>query len=398
MGIAITKGLIKEEFSQLKDAMEEGDVAGVAAKINKEMELLNNTTLRIGITGCSGAGKSSLVNALREMADDEEDSAPTGVKETTKDVQAYQHPKFPKVIFFDMPGIGTSNFKAAKYLKQVNFSQYDFFIIAGGDRFTENDVKLACEIKKMKKMYYFVRTQVDKSIDSEKKKKSFNEEKTLEEIRNYCMENLKESGEHPPRVFLITRWDLSKYDFPLLVKALEEGLDDVKKHVLIMALPAFSKEAIQKKENAMISLIWKLSFVSCAIGATPIPGLSLACDTAILVGAMITIYKSFGLDEDTLRRFGERVGKPVDELKSAVKKTPRAGRITKEFAIDYLQKSAVWVTVTVIELVLDFVPIVGSVIGGGASFVTTFYMLKNFLRDVVEDAHNVLKKAQEKKE
>uniref|UniRef100_A0ACB8FRR3 Uncharacterized protein n=1 Tax=Sphaerodactylus townsendi TaxID=933632 RepID=A0ACB8FRR3_9SAUR len=393
MGAAITKNMVTEELEKLQKDWENKNLPDVTKKCQEDLDLLKNTTLEIAITGVSGAGKSSLVNALRGMTDFEDGAAETGETETTRKRDSYLHPTFPNVTMWDLPGIGTPNFEAKEYLKKVKFEKYDFFIIIASNRFTENDVLLAREIRKMNKRFYYVRTRVDSSIDSESKKPNYSEEKCLEKIREYCCENLTQAGESNPRVFLISRWHLDKYDFPLLQETLEDELDDLKRDVLILSLPAFSKEALKKKRATMEAYIRKVALLSCVIGAVPVPGLSVVCDLAILVGSMIHICKVFGLDEDSLNRLAKRVGKPVDALKSAIKKSPLASQITTEFVIDMLTKSVVCGTMITVEVVLDFVPVLGSLTGGALSFGTTFYILKNFLHDVEKDAENVRAKA-----
>nr|XP_056701954.1 interferon-inducible GTPase 5-like [Euleptes europaea] len=391
----LSKAVLRIDLAKLKDATAQGSLEKVADETRYELDALKNTKLDIAITGVSGAGKSSLVNALRNMSDYEEGAAQTGVMQTTMDIHGYPHPSFPNVTLWDLPGIGTPEFKPKDYLKKINFSQYDFFIIVASERFSENDVLLAQEIKKMQKKYYYVRSKMDLCMDSEKRRPNFSEDKTLEKIKDYCCKNLRMAGEPSPRVFLISRWYLNMYDFPLLQETLENELDDLKRNALILALPVFSREILEKKTSAMEALIWKLAIVSCAFGAVPVPGLSLACDISILVGALLHFYKVFGLDEDSLCRVAKQVRKDYQVLKSAIKKSPMSSEITPEFVIGLLTKSLLCGTLMVLELVLDFVPVLGSLVGGVSSFITTFYMLKSFLKDIVEDAENVRAKAAE---
>ncbi|KAL8219549.1 UNVERIFIED_CONTAM: hypothetical protein K2H54_026871 [Gekko kuhli] len=368
MGAAISKEVTRKELQKLMDDLENKNIQDVIDKNSKDLDLVENTTLDIAITGMTGAGKSSFVNALRGMPDYGE-------------------------------GIGTPQFDPKEYLKNENFEKYDFFIIVASNRFTTMDAHLACEIQKMGKKFYYVRTKVDVSLNSERRKPDFNEEKCLEEIRTYCRENLTQAiGESVPVVFLISRWDLQMYDFPLLQKTLENDLDGLKRAVLIAAMPAFSKEVLEKKRATMDALIWKTALVSCAIGAIPLPGLSLVCDIGILVRTMRYFCKVFGLDKDSLCRLANQVGKSVDELRSAIKKSPTASQVTKEFVIGLLTKSLLCGTVMAVEFVLDFVPVLGSLTGGGLSFATTFYILKSFLHDVEEDAENVRAKAAESRD
>ncbi|CAJ0928341.1 unnamed protein product [Ranitomeya imitator] len=99
--------------------------------------------------GESGTGKSTFVNAIRGMDDEQEGSAKTGVVETTKVPSPYVHPQYPSVTVWDLPGIGTPNFVADSYLQSVEFSRYDFFIILSSERFKQNDIDLAKAIQAM---------------------------------------------------------------------------------------------------------------------------------------------------------------------------------------------------------------------------------------------------------
>ncbi|KAL8219550.1 UNVERIFIED_CONTAM: hypothetical protein K2H54_026877 [Gekko kuhli] len=401
MGFAMSKVIVRAELEKLKNALKEKNLQDLSKQINEELKSLNSTTLDIAITGMTGTGKSSLVNALRGMGDFDQGSAKTGNIETTKKPEKYTHPVFPNVTVWDLPGIGSPDFKADEYLQKTNFAKYDFFIIVASERFTENDVLLTKEIRKMNKKYYFVRSKVDQSIKAEERNPDFHEEESLEKMRGYCCEELRKAGESNPRVFLLFSWNLSAYDFPLLLNTLQNDLDGLKRQVIIESMPAFSKEALEKKKAAMEALIWKFALVSCAMPsqsqdyAIRVPGLPLCGDISFLVATMGKFCRVFGLDEESLGRLAQRIRKPINELKLAVKKVPLAGQITEEFVLHLAAMSDASKAPMAVKFALDFVPALGSLGDGVASFATTFYMLKSFLSDVKEDAENVRAKAAE---
>uniref|UniRef100_A0A674D805 Immunity-related GTPase family, e4 n=1 Tax=Salmo trutta TaxID=8032 RepID=A0A674D805_SALTR len=165
-----------------------------AAKAKKDLDLLENVTLNIAVTGESGSGKSTFVNALLGLRDGDKGAPETGEMETTMKAIRYSHPTMPNMIIWDLPGISTPYIKAKKYLKEVKFETYDFFIIIGTVRFKEIDIMLATEIQKMKKMFYFVRSKIDNDIRAEAWKKNYREEDLLSKIRQNCEENLKTVG------------------------------------------------------------------------------------------------------------------------------------------------------------------------------------------------------------
>ncbi|XP_048357642.1 interferon-inducible GTPase 5-like [Sphaerodactylus townsendi] len=391
----LSKAAFISDLVKLKVWMAQKSIEEVKAEICQSLEALENTNLNIAITGVSGTGKSSFVNALRGMTDFEKDAAKVGCIETTKKPKEYPHPTFPKVTLWDLPGIGTKKFQPKDYLETVNFNKYDFFIIVSSERFTANDAMLAEEIQKREKKFYFVRSKMDVSIAAEAMNPNFDMDKTIEEIRTYCCENLKKEGETPPRVFLVSRRDLKLYDFPLLQETFENDLDDLKKQTFIASLPVFSKKVLKKKKAAMEDLIWKVATKSCSIAMIPLPGLSLVCDLDILVSTMKFFCQVFGLDEDCLQRVAKLGDKNYNVLKSAIKKSPLSSEITPEFVKGLLEKSLLCSTVKTAQIVLDFIPLLGYLAGGPSSFITTFHMLKKFLRDLVEDAENVRAKAAE---
>lgn len=73
-------------------------------KAQNQFDQLFNISLHIAVTGESGTGKSSFINAIRELDSDDEGAAKTGVTETTTDPTPYEHPTMPNVTLWDLPG------------------------------------------------------------------------------------------------------------------------------------------------------------------------------------------------------------------------------------------------------------------------------------------------------
>ncbi|XP_006003866.1 interferon-inducible GTPase 5-like [Latimeria chalumnae] len=377
----------------MKAAFELGGWESVASKIQENLDAIENAKLHIAITGESGSGKSTFVNAIRGLDDEDKEAAKTGVTETTMEPTKYPHPKHPNVNLWDLPGIGTPNFKPDEYLQQVNFSQYDFFILIASERFKTNHAKLACEIQKMDKKFYFVRSKVDADIDASRKrrKSTFNEEEILEEIKQNCIDCLQKEGVESPNVFLLSSFDFDKFDFLRLQETLEKELPVHKRQAFLLSLPNISIQILQKKKEVLKSQIWKLATLSCGIAVIPMPGLSVACDVAILVKTLTNYCKDLGLDEDALVKLARRVDKPVEDLKSVIK-SPLAQEISVDVVKKLLTKAACG-GLMVVEYLFSNIPIIGGGIAGGISFGTTYYMLKTFLDELSEDAQRVLIKA-----
>ncbi|XP_039178613.1 interferon-inducible GTPase 5-like isoform X1 [Crotalus tigris] len=389
MGNEITRDSLWGQFEEIKRDLSQGSVHEMAVDYQKHLDEMKNLPLNIAVTGQAGAGKSSFVNAIRGVRDDDDEAAEVGPVEQTMVPKAYPHPLFPNVIIWDLPGIGTSRFKAAEYLQKVQFQRYDAFIIVTSDYFTENDSLLAREIQRMRKKFYCVCTKIDVNINSEKKENNLIKEKTLAIIRKYCEDQLRRAGGLSARVFLISNWKIDEYDFPLLQETLAAELPYYKKHISTTAAQAFSENELRKKKAEIISYIKKVALVSCACGAVPVPGLSILCDIPILLVGLKCICNAFGLDDKSLHLLALYTGKEFEELKSAIKKTPLADRINTEFVFSLLSKSSVWMAVSAVEVAFHYVPVIGSVFGGASSFAITYHFLNTFLDDVIEDVCNL---------
>lgn len=385
-----------EEVQEVRAAFADGDLCKATEKLNEYLKEIENAPLNIAITGESGSGKSTLVNAIRGMDDEEVDSARTGVVETTRKPTPYTHPQFPNVKVWDLPGIGTPDFEAASYLQSVEFSRYDFFIILSSERFKQNDIVLAKEIKAMDKKFYFVRSKIDSDLHASKvrRKRTYNEENILNEIRNYCIQSLKDGGITEPQVFLLSCLELEKYDFLEMHNTLEKELPKHKRHIFLISLPNISLPVLEKKREALRKDIWKWSSLSCAVATVPIPGLSVACDVGILVKAMKSYRNAFGLDQQSLEMLANKFDKDINELRSEIKSPLVVQEINKELVTTLLTRGAAG-ALMVVEYAASNIPVLGSMAAGGISFGTTYWMLSGFLKEIAEDAVRVVTKALE---
>ncbi|KAF7710317.1 hypothetical protein HF521_009189 [Silurus meridionalis] len=245
----------------------------------------------------------------------------------------------------------------------------------------------------MKKKFYFIRSKIDSNIEAEKRKKTFNEQQTLDLIRNDCIKGLEEIGLQSPSVFLISCFELSLYDFNHLEKTIEQELPQYKRDVLMLALPNITLEINERKKKSLQKNIWKLALLSASVAAVPIPILnaaaSISVDVTILVTELKKYYNAFGLDPDSLQKLSDRSGKSVNELKSVLK-CPLNEEITKDLVIKLLPNASLFAVETAAEYWLGLIPFLGSLVAGSLSFGTIFYMLMRCLNELAKDARNVL--------
>ncbi|XP_017538197.1 interferon-inducible GTPase 5-like [Pygocentrus nattereri] len=374
------------EINEVIQASGESTLEGATRRAEKQVDELVHVSLSVAVTGETGAGKSTFINVIRGLDDGDNDAAETGVTETTTEPTSYKHPSMENVEFWDLPGIGSPNFKAKNYLKQVQFDRYDFFIIISSERFRENDIKLAKKIQKRKKLFYFVRSKIDNDIRDEAQREQFNEEETLSKIRRNCEENLK--GIENPKVFLISSMNLSKFDFGKLVATLMTELPELKRQALLQSVPVSSLALLEEKVRMFKKAVWAVALLSGGVAAAPVPGLSFACDTSILLSFFTRCYYSFGLDDKSLDKLSKRVNKP--HLKSL---------ITSPLVLGLASKSAVRLQLSalagsaLVKNLCKLVPGVGNAAAGVISFTLTFTLLKRGLKDLADSARTMLREA-----
>ncbi|XP_003460277.2 interferon-inducible GTPase 5-like [Oreochromis niloticus] len=299
---------MEASFASVKTDLMNNNTAAAVERIQRYLEEPNDIPLNIAITGESKSGKSTFLNALRGIKSKDEGAAPTSMTQTPMEVTPYPHPNYPNVTLWDLPGIGTTKFPADEYLELAGFERFDFFIIISDTRFRENDVKLAQEIQKMKKKFYFVRSKIDNNIRDEERKKDFSKEETLRKIRDDSVQGLRDLGFESPQVFLVSSFKPHIYEFSELHETLERELPAHKRDALLRAMPSFSLKIINKI-TVFQSRIKYWATLSAAVAAVPVPGLSAATFNLSMMVSVVTDYVTgFGLDKQSLEKLAASSG------------------------------------------------------------------------------------------
>uniref|UniRef100_A0A3P9C7I3 IRG-type G domain-containing protein n=1 Tax=Maylandia zebra TaxID=106582 RepID=A0A3P9C7I3_9CICH len=348
------------ETAGVKADLENTDFGAAAVTIQRRLKQ-RNTPLNVAITGESGSGKSTFINAFRGIGDEDEGAAPTGVVETTSQVTPYPHPKYPSVILWDLPGIGTTRFPADEYLKLVGFEKFDFFIIISDSRFRENDVKLAQEIQRMKKKFYFVRSKVDKDIRAEKKTRR------------------EDLGIKSPQVFLVSTFELHLYDFPLLQQTLERDLPEHQRDVLLFGIC----NIIKKKKEVFQAEITLYATLSAAVRTAPL-GISSVFDST-LKAAVTGYVAGFGLDSPSLKRLAAITGVSYTDLCAVINSPLATNTITTDLILDELTTLPSTAKIMRADNVCRFIPLFGSLLTAGFSFTISSRALQFFLSELADD-------------
>lgn len=404
--IHLTKSNLSVSGLSVKGSFESGSRSEIWTTLQDNLTALETTSVNIGIIGEEGAGKSTLINAIRDLREDEEDAAAPGNVETRKDSLLedeeyqmsypppipYPHPKYANMVLWKLPSIGTPDFHLKTYLEQAGVSSYDFFLILAAQRFTSCHAEVAQGLKAVGKDFYFVCSKVDTFLDlaHEIHPSGFNEGLLLQKVRESCLRSLQKAGVASPKVFLVSNHQVRKYDFPLLEESLGKGLGPRKGRVFLLATPNTSHRLIETKKSSIQENMWLVSVVASSMNAVPIPDLSIACNWDLLLRTMRSCCVAFGVDEASLLKVAERIAQPFEDLKILVK-SPLADEINK-FVVEEMLETAAQKVPYIPGEVLTTAAIKDSVAALGSSFTVVYNTLKDFVDEVAADAHRILVK------
>lgn len=128
----------------------------------------DSSNFHFAIVGRAGSGKSSLINAFRNLRNKDPGAAQTGTKETTLEIARYQDPgdQPPRqwMVWFDIPGAGTHRISHHDYFIKQGLYVFDFIILAIGDRFEEIDARILDNCARFKIPTFIVRSKADMHI------------------------------------------------------------------------------------------------------------------------------------------------------------------------------------------------------------------------------------------
>ncbi|XP_008300683.1 interferon-inducible GTPase 5-like [Stegastes partitus] len=255
-------------------------------------------------------------------------------------------------------------------------------------------VKLAQEIHKMKKKFYFVRSKIDHNIQDEKRsQRDFNEEMTLKRIRDYCIQGLQQQGFEAPQVFLVSSFELHLYDFSLLHETLERELPAHKRNALLFTMPNINREIINKKKEAFQAKIKYHAVLSAIVAGVPVPEFSTAVDLSMMVAVVQEYVFGFGLDKPSLQRLANSTGVPYEILHAVIKSPLDFEKITVDLLLKVITQTTVTAVLMTAEEGSRFIPLLGIPVAMGLSFTATYKTLSFFLNSLAEDAQRVFEKA-----
>ncbi|XP_060595183.1 interferon-gamma-inducible GTPase 10-like [Ruditapes philippinarum] len=361
-------------------------ITGIQQYVTERLNKWRRIPLNIAVTGKAGAGKSTFINVIRGLKTGEEGAAHTDVTEGTKTIKSYKHPYNENLVFWDLPGVGTENFKRANYDDKVNLAKYDFFLIFSSERFLENDGWLAKEIRKMDKRFYFVRTKVFLDIFNEKKGRAFprSRDEILSHIRIDCQQNLEGYGISDSPVYLIDNFEPYDFDFGMLQAKLIEDAPQLKREAMTFSIIGRTEELMFQKKKELQKRIPIISLESAVAGAVPVPGFGTAVDVGLMIIEIMFYRDQFGLTEDAIKKSAVMLGVRTEELTSELDMKLILINCTEKGLIALC--NAFLISQAVEEVTKVVLPVIGSAIAGILSYQSTSYCMTKILEQMYQDA------------
>ncbi|XP_048476540.1 interferon-inducible GTPase 5-like [Rhincodon typus] len=188
--------------------------------LKKSLTSTRKQYINVAVTGSVNSGKSTLVDAMRGIDEEEEGAEPRAAGVSYKGLpQSYIYPGNSRILLWDLPGIEASEIKQHAYVEKVDLRSYDFFILTSSGRMDDELLYLAKEISRMGKSFLFARTKIDIYVSDTQQQHNFNQGDLLREIRKHFCKKLQAIGIHFPHVFLLSALEPDKFDFQDFIEA-----------------------------------------------------------------------------------------------------------------------------------------------------------------------------------
>lgn len=184
--------------------------------------------LNWAVVGRVGAGKSSLINALRGLQPHDTGAAPVGVGHTTKRPKPYSFTgelasmSLNMARLWDLPGAGTRDWPSATYVRNAGLRHFDGVLLVTAGAFSDAEEDLLKQLVDFQVPCYVIRNKVDQDTENNKQDNGLTAEETLAEIRL----ELLSYGCQPTRIFLVSskRPDSTDFDFQVLLHSMAEDV------------------------------------------------------------------------------------------------------------------------------------------------------------------------------
>jgi len=381
-------------FNKLFGRKGENPLQTILAELHKRRQELESATVRIGFIGEAGVGKSSLINAILGR-----NIAPVGATTVAHDPEGEKY-QYDGVTLVDLPGTGVPERPFKSYvsdLKLLDPDRYDAFVLVSSHRLRENEVTLFNELhKKGGKPFFVVRSHFDAAVQTEG-----DEGAARRKIEEAFRKHLGEPNLH---VYMVSSPNPTQYDLPVLLRDLVASLPEHKRVRLLAAVPAYTRELVEKKREAAESIIYIYAGLAAANGINPIPGTDILLDLGLLQKMTRQVIGEFGLQREELENLAKLKAGPVnldfmlDAARTVLGRLIEGGLVAffKEASAEAARQVTQKTGKTLTRYGSKYAPYIGRLISAGIGFGTAYYYGQFLLDDCEEALSKIVQRMGEK--
>lgn len=280
----------------LQEKLQKDGLKKTQEYIKRVLNSHRQNPVRLAVSGRSHVGKSTFINTMRGSKKGDKLYAKSGHGNTTMEVTKYPHPENDLIIFYDLPGFGTLSMTRKKFLKQVNISDFDYFIIMFDSVLSEDDAWFVDQIKPSMTPFCLVRTKFDLTLSND-------EEVEDTVIQNIRQSHLKSLENHPDLqhlqkspFFIISSDQPHIGEMSLLVEYIKNSISDDKCAALMHFIPTMTESVIQIKYEQLCKRIPWAAFYASVISAMPVPFLDILLNVVVIKKELKCFIEAFYLN------------------------------------------------------------------------------------------------------
>lgn len=328
--------------------------------------------VRIALFGPTGAGKSSLINAMVGA-----EVAKPGIVQMIIEPTTFTYGDLDVV---DLPGFDAREFPVDTFEDRFKIEQYDVLLCCCETRFAiQATQNMFTRARARSKAAIIVRTKSDGI---------YQKGHTVEELKAALVEDARKCFSDPSvnPVFVSSRTGEGMDE---LQKAIAGCLSDARRERWYRSAKAYSEEFLARKREACSGKITAAALLSAANAFNPIPGADAGIDLAILVKLFKELRVEFGLGEDVSwigRASPDLAGKASEIAGLAVGTT--AAQAFKSLLKRFAGREAA-------KEFSKWIPIAGQGVAAGIGYALTSNAGKWYLAQCEELARELLKRGLE---
>jgi GTP-binding protein EngB required for normal cell division len=373
-------------FSKVFRRNQGSPVEALLAELNRRRQELEAASVRIGFIGEAGVGKSSLINAVLGQP-----RATVGATAVAHSPEGEEY-KHHGVTLVDLPGTGVPERPFKNYvsdLKLLEPGRYDAFVMVSSHRLRENEVVLYDTLhRKGGKPFFVVRSHFDLAVEAEGGE-AVARRKIEETFRKHL-------GDPKLRVYMVSSPNPTRYDLGALIGDLVAAMPEYKRVRLLEAVPAYTRELIQKKREGAESIVYVYAGLAAANGLNPIPGTDILLDLGLLQKMTAQVVSEFGLQRQQLENLARAQVGPagldfmLDAARTVLGRLVEGGILSffKEAGAEAAKQVTQKTGKTVVRYGSKYAPYIGRLVSAGIGFGTAYY----YGQFLLEDCENALTK------